>query len=131
GSWSATASLNIERQLHTATLLPNGKVLVAGGQGISGNNLASAELFDPADVTGSWAATGSLNKGRFFHTATLLQNGKVLVAGGRDNTGANLASAELFDPAGNGGAGSWTATGSLNSAREFHTATLLPNGKVL
>ncbi len=67
--------------IHTATLLPNGKVLVAGGFGSSGP-LASAELYDPA--TGPWSPTGSLATARYVHTATLLPNGKVLVAGGDD-----------------------------------------------
>ena len=104
-------------------MLPNGKVLVAGGYNGSGY-LTSAELYDPA--SGSWTATGSLNTARGNHTATLLPNGKVLVAGGY-NGGGYLTSAELYDPA----SGSWTATGSLNTARYDHTATLLPNGKVL
>ena len=123
GTWTATGSLATARDDHTATLLPNGKVLVAGGYDGSGT-LASAELYDPA--SGTWTATGSLATARYRHTATLLPNGKVLVAGGSDNSGA-LASAELYDPA----SGTWTATGSLATARDCHTATLLPNGKVL
>ena len=67
------------RTSHTATLLPNGKVLVAGGYNGFGS-LSSAELYDPA--TGSWSPTGSLGTARDSHTATLLPNGKVLVAGG-------------------------------------------------
>src|SRR5437773_5331937 len=74
-----TGSLITGRSQHTATLLPNGKVLVAGGGGINGS-LASAELYDPA--SGTWAATGRLATARLEHTATLLPNGKVLVAGG-------------------------------------------------
>jgi hypothetical protein len=93
GTWSATGSLNTARFEHTATLLPGGEVLVAGGQGSNGLALASAELFDPA--TGTWSATGSLNTAREFHTATLLPGGKVLVAGGVGSSGV-LASAELF-----------------------------------
>src|SRR5947207_2587048 len=117
-----TSSLNTARYFHTATLLPNGKVLVAGGY--NNSYLTSAELYDPA--SGSWSATGSLTTARYAHTATLLPNGKVLVAGGYNNSGY-LTSAELYDPA----SGSWSATGSLNTARYFHTAALLPNGKVL
>ena len=79
-----------------------------------------------AGQSGTWTATGSLATARFRHTATLLPNGKVLVAGGYD-IGSYLASAELYDPA----SGTWTATGSLATARYAHTATLLPNGKVL
>ena len=74
-------------------MLPNGKVLVAGGIGGSTGDLASAELYDPA--SGTWTATGSLGTARKFHTATLLPNGNVLVAGGSGNSG-RLASAELY-----------------------------------
>src|SRR6184192_3520023 len=84
-----TGSLATARNGHTATLLPNGKVLIAGGR--NGNSgLARAELYDPA--SGTWSATGSLATARAFHTATLLPNGKVLVAGGGNN------SAELLLP---------------------------------
>ena len=123
-TFDTTASLNTARNFHTATLLPNGKLLVAGGVGTSGV-LTSAELYDPA--SGSWTATGSLNTARKEHTATLLPNGKVLVGGGVDSSGNPSVSAELYDPA----SGTWTATGSLNTARYEPTATLLPNGKVL
>src|SRR4029077_520831 len=86
---------------------------------------ATAELYDPA--SGTWTATESLNTGRYGHTATLLQNGFVLVAGGVDSNGGVSASAELYDPA----SGTWTATGNLHTERYYHTATLLPNGLVL
>ena len=127
GSWTATSSLSAARTQHTATLLPNDRVLVAGGSDSSGNALASAELYDPA--SGSWTATGNLNTARYGFTATLLPNDKVLVAGGVVNSGPPFftASAELYDPA----TGSWTATGDLNTGRTQHTATLLLNGKVL
>ena len=69
-------------------------------------------------------ATGSMATARCLHTATLLPNGKVLVAGGVDGV---LSSAELYDPA----SGTWSATGSMGTARDYHTATLLPNGQVL
>ena len=114
------------RASHTATLLPNGKVLVAGGYNGS-SYLASAELYDPA--SGSWSYTRSMAATRENHTAMLLPNGKVLVAGGY-NGSSYLTSAELFDP-NSGASGSWSATGSLATERYLHTATLLPNGKVL
>ena len=82
--WVATGSLATARGRHTTTLLPSGKVLVVGGNDESGGlftgYLSSAELYDPA--TGSWSSTGSLHTARGDHTATLLPNGKVLVAGG-------------------------------------------------
>src|SRR5256885_5039631 len=87
-------------------------VVVAGGAGNSGA-LTSAELFDPA--SGTWTATtGNLNTARYLHMASLLPNGKVLVAGGGDSNFNPSASSELFDPA----SGTWTATtGNLNTAR--------------
>src|SRR5439155_1128101 len=127
GSWTFTGSLNNARFNHTATLLPNGMVLVAAGL-LFDSSGSSAELYDPA--SGTWTATGNLNNpGRDSSTATLLPNGKVLVAGGRlqSSSGPPSTSAELYDPA----SGTWTATGSLNTARYLHTANLLPNGKVL
>jgi N-acetylneuraminic acid mutarotase len=120
------ASMASSRYWHTATLLLNGKVLVAGGYG-SGTNfvLATAEVYDPASNT--WSATHSLASPRVFHTATLLPNGKVLVSGGQDASGRSLETAEVYDPA----SGTWSATGSLVSPRGLHTATPLINGKVL
>ncbi len=122
-SFVSTGSLVTARYRHTATLLPSGKVLVAGGYNGSGN-LSSAELYDSA--SGIFAATGALSTARSFHTATLLPSGKILVVGGAGN-GSYLSSAELYDPA----TGTFTATGPLATARQFHTATLLPSGKVL
>src|SRR5262249_24071898 len=88
--------------------------------------VVAAGLRYPAMIDPSWTATGSMGTARAQHTATLLPNGEVLVAGGFDGT-SFVSSAELYDPA----AGTWTATGSMGTARESHTATLLPNGKVL
>jgi len=128
-SWSYTGGLNTARVNHTATLLLNGKVLIVGGNNFN-NGLGvvnRAELYDPS--TGTWSSAG-LSTGRFTHTATLLPNGKVLVVGGWDgNHPLNpLNSAELYDPA----SGTWAVTGNLNTPRaSFHTATLLPTGKVL
>ncbi len=134
GTWLPTGSMtNITgygtnsptnmRAFHTATLLANGKVLVAGG--IGADYLTSAQLYDP--VIGTWAETGFMNTARFQHTATLLSDGRVLIAGGKDGFGNSIASAEVYDPA----TGSWMEIGPMNSIRWQHTATLLPNGKVL
>ncbi len=79
--WSYTGSLNTPRERHTATLLPDGKVLVAGGSS-GAESLDSAELYDPA--TGKWNATGRLNGPRDAHTAMLLEDGKVLILGGQN-----------------------------------------------
>jgi WD40 repeat protein len=124
--FQATAAMGGERASHTATLLTNGKVLVAGGTDSLGNDLATAELFDP--TTGAFTATGSMISSRISFTATLLAhgpaatNGKVLVVGGTaDNT------AELFDPS----TGTFAATGTPISTRFEGTATLLASGKVL
>jgi Galactose oxidase, central domain len=121
GAFINTGSLTTARSGHTATLLLDGRVLVAGG---SPGELASAELYDP--TSGTWTPTGSLTKGRTLHTATLLPDGKVLVAGGFDGT-FSMVSAELYDPA----SGTWTPTGNLATERESHTATLLSSGLVL
>jgi hypothetical protein len=133
GTWTATGSMLTGRYRHTATLLPDGKVLVAGGN-VSSNAqlgsrccLATAELYDPA--TGMWTATGSMLDARVGSTATLLVDGKVLVAGGDNALVDGIPpGAELYDPS----TGSWTATGTMGeSYRHDHTATLLSDGLVL
>jgi len=121
--WTSTGAMTTPRYGHTATLLRTGKVLVAGGAGpknCNGSSTRTAELFDPA--TGTWSETGSLNTARSNHTATLLQNGEVLVAGGAADT-----SAELYDPT----TGTWRIAGSMNAIGKYISATLIPTGKVL
>ncbi len=129
GTWAATGSMTTPRVYHTASLLHSGQVLVTGGCGLENCYplLASAELYDPR--SGAWTATGSMTTPREYHTATVLQSGLVLIAGGYGGACCNrdLNSAELYDPA----TGAFRATGSLHTARENHTATLLPDGRVL
>jgi uncharacterized protein (TIGR03437 family) len=126
--WTLTGELTTPRLNHQATLLANGKVLIAGGADASENVIANVELYDPA--TGQWSATSNLTTPRVQHTLTLLPNGKVLAAGGAATVSfpfTTLDSAELYDPA----TGGWTLTVAMGVSRLNHTATLLPNGKVL
>ncbi len=122
GTWESTGDLATERRIHSSTLLPSGKVLVAGG--ILGSiYLASAELYDPA--TGMWEGAGDLVTPRGRHAAILLPSGTVLLTAGATPT--YLSSAELYDPS----TGAWASTGDLGAERTEHTSTLLPSGKVL
>jgi hypothetical protein len=131
GTFMPTGSMTTARYGATATLLADGKVLIAGGFGPGASELprlSSAELYDPQSRT--FTATGSMSVGRVRHTATLLNDGRVLIAGGEDGSGGGGAateSAELYDPA----AGTFALTGSMASERADHTSTLLASGKVL
>jgi hypothetical protein len=131
GSFSVTGNMLAPRAQHTATLLSNGNVLLIG----SSTDTASVEIYDPA--TELFTSTGSLNQARAHHTATLLPDGKVLVMGGTQKmepggggapaADVSLASAEIYNPV----SGSFRPAGNLLIARDFHSATLLPNGTVL
>jgi N-acetylneuraminic acid mutarotase len=133
GVWTRARSMHEYREFHSATLLINGTVLVTGG--FAGcddtfcTDAASAETFDPA--TGVWTVCGSMHVPREQHTASLLPDGHVLVAGGLNHggfgNGARLDSAELYDPA----AGMWSTTASMAAVHSGHTATPLPNGRIL
>jgi hypothetical protein len=124
---SPAFEMNVARAAHTATLLPDGKVLIAGGfreEGTAEISISSAEIFDPA--TNTFTPTSDLNEPRNGHTATLLPNEKVLLAGGWNQKG-RAATAELYDPQ----TGTFEYTGSLMAPRQGLTATLLKNGQVL
>ena len=132
GTFSLTGSMTTPRYGASFTLLPNGKVLVAGGYGPGSTGplprLLAAELYDPQ--SGSFTLTGNMGVGRVLHTATLLTDGRVLIAGGTDKSGgggAATASAELYDPS----TGAFVPTGSMNTDRAQHTATLMTSGEVL
>ncbi len=127
GRLTSVGRMHDLRASHTATLLPNGKVLIVGGfkkvRTYDQVYFNSAELYDPQTQT--FAATGNLNVARCGHTATLLPDGTVLIAGGGND--APLASAELYDPR----TGSFTLVGEMAVPRQGHTATLLKDGNVL
>jgi hypothetical protein len=128
GTFTATGDLITARSGHTATLLNNGKVLVAGGVDDINQPLTSAELFDPA--TGSFSLTSPMTSVHALHTATALDDGTVLIAGGSGSsigTGDSSKVAELFDPLTN----KFTPAVSMGTGRDSHTATLLNNGGVL
>jgi hypothetical protein len=131
---ASTPVMNVARSFATATLLPNGKVLIGNGFDVSSNAVASTELYDPVSNTFA-ASTPVMNTARAYTTATLLPNGKVLIAGGITNGpgggingGAVQSSIELYDPVTNTFA---AITPSMNTQRYLAKATLLPNGKVL
>jgi hypothetical protein len=114
GSFTATGDMTTGRAHFSLTLLANGTVLVAGGDG-----LASAEVYNPA--TGTFTVVGSMSTVRAGHTATLLKDGKVLIAGGADLGYVGVPTAELYDPA----TSTFTAVGNMKTGRSEHVATLL------
>jgi Bacterial Ig domain/Kelch motif len=131
GTFSFTGTMTTPRYNHTATLLQNGEVLVAGGSSssVTGAPLASAELYNP--TTGAFSPAVNMTTAHANHTATILADGRVLIAGGSnrvsDAKNGVTAVAEIYDPSTN----TFTATGLLQTPREFHTATRLNNGDVL
>jgi hypothetical protein len=136
GKWTLTGAMVVPRTGHTATLLPNGQVLVAGGipsiDSIYPSPMANAELYNPA--TNRWTATQSMNDNRFAFTATLLKNGLVLVAGGMAQLNYNgylgegsTWRTELYDPSRQ----KWLAGPHMDIPRDSGDATLLNDGTVL
>ena len=129
GTFSATAGPMAHARVgHTATLLPDGRVLIAGGADTGLVYLDSAEIYDPVTDTFSTVPSPMI-MARVGHTATLLVSGKVLLVGGWG--GADNVIAELFDPAAVAPGASFTAAGALVSGRYFHAAVLQPDGSVL
>ncbi|MDP6454136.1 MAG: kelch repeat-containing protein, partial [SAR202 cluster bacterium] len=110
---------------HTATLLPSGDALVAGGADEYGEAFSSVETFESA--SGKWIETSPMNEARGLHTETLLDDGRLLISGGGTEIGHALASAELYDPADD----SWTLTGKMIGPRVYHATAKLSDGKAL
>ncbi|MBF6568291.1 MAG: hypothetical protein IVW54_05385 [Candidatus Binataceae bacterium] len=131
GTFAFTGSMATPRYNHTATLLRDGEVLVAGGtaSSVTGTPIASAELYDP--IGGTFAPIGAMSAAHANHTATLLADGRVLIAGGavlpRNSKNSVTAVADIYDPS----TETFSATGPMLTPREFHSATRLDNGEVL
>ncbi|MBM0107378.1 Ig-like domain-containing protein [Steroidobacter sp. S1-65] len=125
GLWTPTQSMATLRGQVTATMMPNGKVLVTGSQNGAGSGSTATEIFDP--VTQTWSPGASLASGRFGAAAVLLGDGRVLVAGGGDSVNSVSNSAEVYDPV----TDTWSSAGTFSDARKFPTMNLLSNGKVL
>jgi hypothetical protein len=125
-TFSPTGSLNTARHRHSATLLPDGRVLVIAGYG-SGAWLSSAEIYDPA--TGLWSPTQPLFAHGVNHTATVLKDGRVLVVAGSKQSGSSGPDdrVEIFNPSTN----TWQKAALHQYTEGCHTATLLADGRVL
>src|SRR5271154_1804801 len=124
GSLHSASPMLEPRSGHTATLLPDGKVLIAGGMRRNQDFYKSAELYDPA--TGKFQLTGEMHERRVGQIAVLLRSGKVLVAGGWVGMGGT-DSAEIYDPA----TGQFTVIAKMTTRRGRPSATLLADGDVL
>jgi hypothetical protein len=130
GLWSPTGSMLTQRDSVASATLKDGRVLVVAGEtmppgGALSVRLASAEIYNPA--TGVWSAAGASSSPRVRHTATTLNDGRVLVTGGLDANGKSLASVDIFDPA----TSTWSAGAPLPVSLSLHSATLLADGRVL
>lgn len=130
GTWERVRSMGAARFEHTATLLGDGRILIAGGLGPDGDDLAaqsSTELYDPA--AGAFLGTNAMADGRANHAAVALSDHRVLVVGGGggERGDASLATAEVFDAR----EGSWEQAAALDGARRGATATRLEDGRVL
>jgi N-acetylneuraminic acid mutarotase len=132
GVWSPAAPMSVPRSHQSATLLPDGEVLVAGGattyNGTIGTVTATAEIYNPR--TDTWRRAASMSVARYAGAGALLPDGRVLVAGGwsfTTNTDPSLATAEIYDPA----TDRWTPTGSMNQARASFSLTTLADGRLL
>jgi hypothetical protein len=120
-AWTLVGDLNVARQDYGMTLLPNGKVLIAGGWDAQGTTYSSAELFDPE--TNTWSMTASMHSSRGYYQLILLANGRVLATSGYFDSNT----AELYDPA----TGTWSFTDNTDTQRSAYTAVRLLNDQIL
>jgi len=127
GTWAPVADLKQPRSEHTSTLLIDGRALIVGGRDVSGRALATAELFDPATPAAYAQVAGVLPVAVWGHSATRLDDGTVLIVGGKGDGNVPVGAAQLFDPV----AGRFAAVAALGTPRAEHTATRLPDGRVL
>ena len=125
GTWKATGALRGARHAMTATLLPSGKVLVAGGATAASDAVNSSEIYDPTAKT--WTLGLKMVTARSDYASIMLGTGKVLFTGGENINGVSINKAELYNPS----TGKFAATGNMTATREEHTAVLLANGNVL
>ncbi|HET6177355.1 MAG TPA: kelch repeat-containing protein [Candidatus Sulfotelmatobacter sp.] len=125
GTWKATSAMRAARHAMTATRLPSGKVLVAGGATSANDALISSEIYDP--VARTWTLGAKMVTARSDYASIMLTTGKVLFAGGENINGVSINNAELYNPS----SGTFTATGKMTATREEHTVVLLANGNVL
>lgn len=134
GGWSEAGGLHEGRAEHTATLLPNGKVLVVGGRTLGKEVIGtqSCELFDPTANRGKgeWLTTAPLKKSRYGHTTTLLPDGKVIIVGGFDDSGP-VREVELYDSLAHNGYGVSQLVAEMNAPFGSHASVSLPNGMIL
>jgi Kelch motif protein len=125
GAWKATGALRAARHAMTATLLPSGNVLVAGGASAASDALSSSEIYDPTMKV--WTLGAKMMQARSDYASIMLGTGKVLFTGGENINGVSISKAELYNPSSR----TFTATGIMTATRVEHTAVLLANGNVL
>lgn len=120
-----SAASPVARMLHTASILPNGRILVVGGVSSGNRALSGVQIYDP--VQDVWTDAAPLGSARFQHAAVVLPNGRVLVTGGLFRSSTPLAGGEIYDP----GTDSWSLATTMLVPRYGHALTALSDGRVI